>query len=582
MSVSLSSLPLDLLLQIVNEVPRLEDRKSLRRTCLLLGDAFKPHVLSEVTLNIHRDNLNPGISLLQAIVNEREKLNEDSVCKHIRTLNIYSLSPAYFLESAVDFEERLRNLRYTYEVEKQSRRWSKAIPLSDKVAMAERQLQSLLKPALGSLDYLTAIRWRWHSKDSQWTLTSILECLESHNFHRNIKEFTFTYCPSDTHIPILFPNLKHLRVCSITGNLSEADLKKLVQHPMISDNSQLTTLCLSKVDQGYHPGIFFDGHIPTNISSLRLNGLRLASVETIIRRNLTSLELGSVMFTDNASWGSLWDILSLQRIHLRNFAMCHNTRSDYMDKMLDYFQSYSGLESFSLKGPWWYDASLYDVYAVRFYENVLPMHVNSLVNLQIKPEFESKWCFGVDNVDVVRRCKRLRSLCFKVDHRGLEPDINPDLWTIGMLYSDENGRMSVPSGSGNGSSYPNLVHLLLEMISSDLHDLEKLTLEPARNPDWAHDHTDMLFGAQFRLGVQRRLRTSVESFTHNPYNEVLNWVRVYVVDEQVLTLRRSKDGVERKKQEKQTFWKSNRITASVIQKMSRMVKKKPSSESRRK
>ncbi|KAJ3922664.1 hypothetical protein F5877DRAFT_2054, partial [Lentinula edodes] len=113
----------------------------------------------------------------------------------------------------------------------------------------------------------------------------------------------------------------------------------------------------------------------------------------------------------------LWDILSSQQIHLRDFAIHRITRLAHhdMDKMLNYFQSYSGLESFILKGPIWYDPSLYDSYAIKFYENVLPMHVETLETLELKPEFESKWCFGVDNIHVLRRCKRLRSLWLKVD-----------------------------------------------------------------------------------------------------------------------------------------------------------------------
>ncbi|KAE9404530.1 hypothetical protein BT96DRAFT_916861, partial [Gymnopus androsaceus JB14] len=115
----LHSLPLELLHKIGSETPRLEDRKSLRRRCSLFGNAFKAQVLAEVTLNIHSDNLEPGIGLLQALVDDnlKESSQSDSgsgISKYIRALYIDSLSPSFSLESDGNFAERLRKMPNIY------------------------------------------------------------------------------------------------------------------------------------------------------------------------------------------------------------------------------------------------------------------------------------------------------------------------------------------------------------------------------------------------------------------------------------------------------------------------------------
>ncbi|KAJ4485377.1 hypothetical protein J3R30DRAFT_1348920 [Lentinula aciculospora] len=153
----LSSLPLELLYKIGNETPRLEDRKSLRRTCTSFAEVFKGLILAEVTLNIHGDNLNSGMSLLQALVDDVD--SPTGLSKLIRTLYIDSLSPSHFLESDLDFEKKQRECKLSYHVETLSRSWVKIEPQSTAVSMAERKLQLLLEPALRSLCRLQSIRY---------------------------------------------------------------------------------------------------------------------------------------------------------------------------------------------------------------------------------------------------------------------------------------------------------------------------------------------------------------------------------------------------------------------------------------
>ncbi|KAJ4485378.1 hypothetical protein J3R30DRAFT_1349240 [Lentinula aciculospora] len=247
----------------------------------------------------------------------------------------------------------------------------------------------------------------------------------------------------------------------------------------------------------------------------------------VVHQNLTSLELGDVYtpFTQtlDTKLDALWTALSAQEIHLRSLILSR-AANELTDAFLDYLQSYSGLETLSFRGPWAYNDLEYDSAADRFYRDVLPMHVDSLTKLEIRIVFESRWCFGAHNFHAFQSCRRLRCLWVKINHRGLEADPTP--YTLD-LYADKNLPSKTP--------FPNSVHLLLKMISGSLPELEKLTVEPARNPEWARHRGDgiWLLGARFCLGIRRRLHASVKSFvtcssatvgTHVRDSDVRNWV----------------------------------------------------------
>ncbi|KAE9397882.1 hypothetical protein BT96DRAFT_791598, partial [Gymnopus androsaceus JB14] len=108
----------------------------------------------------------------------------------------------------------------------------------------------------------------------------------------------------------------------------------------------------------------------------------------------------------------VWITLALEQIRLRSIVVSRYHGN--VDAILDYIQSYSGLEILSLISPGWYDPTYNDA-ADRFYKDVLPMHEQSLVKLEVKPVFESRWCFGEHNIEVFRRCTKLRSLWVRVD-----------------------------------------------------------------------------------------------------------------------------------------------------------------------
>ncbi|KIK70392.1 hypothetical protein GYMLUDRAFT_65624 [Collybiopsis luxurians FD-317 M1] len=512
MAVMFSTLPVELLLNIGNETTRLKDRKALRRTCTFFGQVFKPLVLAEVTINIYHGHLDPGISLLEALISK----SSSTVSQYIRILNIYSLSPSYSPEPDMDYEEKLMRCRYTYEVVEKVRDWVQVEPRTSESAIVEEKMFSILGPALKSLHNLQTVRWRWQwPRGSERELTVILESLSSDNLRQNIKEFAFHYTPASINIPIPFPNLPQLEALSLIANHDSGDTLSAVA-PIISSPS-LRKLHLVSGAPLVHAPLGRD--IPKHITHLGLSGFSISarSPSQIIHTNLTSLELGEVRCPDARRYdtlGELWMTLSCNRIHLCSLVV--SRMDDTTGALLDYLQSYSGLEVLSLMGPFLRHNPQYDNLAHRFYSDVLPLHAETLVRLEVKQAFESRWCFGEHNVEIFKRCRKLKSLSLKVDHRGLDRDEKAEsLFT----YEDRN----LPSGT-------NSVHLLLDMISFSLPKLEKLTIEPARNPYYAHDHSDFMVGAAHYLGVQRRIRASVGSFVtcNSPSTTVLKWLTVYI------------------------------------------------------
>ncbi|KAJ4477883.1 hypothetical protein C8J55DRAFT_515761 [Lentinula edodes] len=559
----LSSLPPELLYKVGLETTRLEDRKSLRRTCSLFAEIFRAHVLAEVTLNIHGDKLDPGISLLQALVDDQD--SKSGLAKFIKTLCIESLSPSYSLESEREFERKQGECRISYHAETLKRSWVKTE--SDTVSIAERKLQMLLEPALKSLSCLRSIRWQWLGwKESIWTLNAVVASLST--IH-NIEDYAFHYePPSHSRFPPLppFPDFGRLQKISISGTFFNSSITSLIDRLSLP-STYLTTLRLFR-ERSYHRFFHLNAVVPSTILNLSLAGFML-DFSQIVHGNLTSLELGDVYSpgTQNldTKLNALWISLLAQDIRLQSLILS-SSATEFTDGFFNYLQSYRGLEVLSFRGPWAYSEVEYDDAANRFYRDVLPMHADSLVKLELRVVFESRWCFGEHNVEAFRRCRKLKSLWVKIDHRGLEEDPTPYKPDI---YADNNSPLRTP--------FPNSVHLLLEMISSYIPDLERLTIEPARNPEWAHHRGDgiWLLGAKFCLGIRRRLHASVQSFvawdsssTISVSGDVRNWVRVYVGNERVVVpvqIPSHRNGMV-------SFKKKSALPVSILQKVIRRTK----------
>ncbi|KAJ3774865.1 hypothetical protein FB446DRAFT_727466 [Lentinula raphanica] len=523
------SLPAELVVEIGERTPRLATKKSLRLTCSFLADVFKPHVLSNVKLDIYLGNTESGFNLLESLVEDSQS-TQSTLCKHIRALHIYSLSPSCRLtepdsDTGIDDHHKHRSSKF----------WHNPKTVSHTLT-PEQRLRSLLAPALKALYHLETLRWHWELKDYLWTYHTIVAAIADSPLCNNLIDFSLLHSGSVI-MPgkILLLNLPNLRKIYLRGNR----ISEVTFHDIVTTYDSLNTLHIYR--RGPHPPLL-TGDVPATISDLGLNGW-VVNIPRIIHGNLTSLDLGETMeyintefdnaqyFTREDAFNSLWDALRLENIHLRNLAVPFRITAP----LLEYLASYSGLDSLAFKGNRdWSIGDCFDL-APQFYQHVLPMHRNTLTKLSLSPEFEDKWCFGQENVKHFAIMHKLRLLLVGVLTRGLDPD-PIELPEHSIFRTD--------------GLFPNSVHLLLGMISSSLPNLEKLSIMKAVGFDSLGDSS---VTTKHHESIKRRIHASVQSFGRSPdglqETDLFRWVDVYVEDE-IVIIKEGSETVGHKKRKK--------------------------------
>ncbi|THV04299.1 hypothetical protein K435DRAFT_850949 [Dendrothele bispora CBS 962.96] len=530
MMLSLSNVLIE---KICNEVDRLEDKKNLRRTCCQLGRILRPHVLSAVSLNVHKHNLKSGLDLLHALVHQKEVYSP-----HIRTLYIDSLSPSFFPDP--EFARKQYLARHTRELFEMARGWV-SDPSDDRnpeVVKAHTALKTLLDPALRSLHNLETVHLlagigigrirngRSRRLRNHYPVSTASRSSRSHSPH-NVSR------PTDVwHSPFTqLPDFSNLHVLSISV-LPEGNTKALeslqisapaIIIPLMSHFlSQTTSLSRLHLDTGSSssscPPFPLDdirltnSTLPSSIIHLSISGWSVDILPDIPVQfpNLSSL---SVRIGRQSEHGlrSLFDSLTSNDIRLRSLIFDKVT-----DAMLDYISSYSGLETLLFTGPNWYsDRPGYDETADRFYGEILPLHQDSLVNLEILPAFEGNWRFGLE---AIRKCTKLR--CLGVRMRSVRMYVGSEL-DLRLLEQ-----------AVNGEPTPNLVYMLLDMINTNLPGLQTLHIDSAHFSDSSPGS-----GAGYCRGVRNEICKSLEavcdsSIDENAHRrEILRWVKIYVAGE---------------------------------------------------
>ncbi|THU89924.1 hypothetical protein K435DRAFT_968874 [Dendrothele bispora CBS 962.96] len=533
----MQSLPFELLENIGALVERLEDRKSLRRTFTTFGHALKPYVLAEVTLNIYKGNLQPGFGLLGALVNQPEQYSG-----HVRTLNILSLSPLHYPDPDSiykKFDDSYAALEWKSDCDYDSIvEW-----VSDgQNAPLHEMLKTLLGPAVKSLHKLEEIRWHWHSKDSSWTLETLAASLST---LRNIRAFTFRYTLSRSFkrnsAPTFLPNLPELKTLSISASQSGKEdvsvcevVKDLANH-LLPQTMSLSSLHLDTGAWSFSLPLsqVYDEFDHSNLSHLGLMGWPVRTDDLAFlsaSSNLTSLELHRVGNGDLS--GPVFKLLASNGIKLRRLV------TDFVtEKTLDYLESYSGLEVLSLKChrkfPW-----IFFELAERFYQKTLPLHQDTLLQLDVQAVFVGLWCFSESNVESIRQCRNLQSLSMNITPQGIH-----------MQPESQLERVLFPAHEKDA---PNLVRLLLNMINSSLPRMQTLYVDWARPTVTCSGRTsshktpnDFCICNNERAiayckGARKRIRASIECGQGEVGSRglddrsVLRWVKMYVGGQRVI------------------------------------------------
>jgi hypothetical protein len=250
-----------------------------------------------------------------------------------------------------------------------------------------------------------------------------------------VKKFSFSYARYHDHgqlkaptIPI--PDLSNLHSLSVEiSPVSSVGSAAPLISPLVNHLLSLSkSLSAIHIDNGplplpvhFKPILAFDKlerSQRSSITHLSLGGwssqvLQVVEIPSYFS-NLTSLQLRSRLGYDDQSLSELFGGLITNGIRLRRLVL-----DTMKEPVLDYIETYSGLEVLSFDGPHWYTQPKYDNDADRFYQRILPLHHNTLFKLEIKPDFESRWCFGAYNADAIGRCKNLRHLSVRVNRHGL-------------------------------------------------------------------------------------------------------------------------------------------------------------------
>ncbi|KAK7464800.1 hypothetical protein VKT23_006006 [Stygiomarasmius scandens] len=555
-------LPNELIGKICNEVDRLEDKKSLRKTCTRLGRALRPHLLANVTINIHKHNLKPGLDLLHALVHQKELCSP-----HIRTLHINSLSPSFFPDP--DFEEKRDSAQHTWELYEMVRGWV-SDPEDDKnreIMKAHAALNSLLDPALRSLHNLETFRWHWHWKDAEWTLQTIMQSLSSLS---RIKEFSLSYTPHSSQREVMWrnpfiplPELFNLQVLSLSilsektrssrSNTTPAPVILPLMDHLLSRTSSLSGLHL---DTGISsdascPNFPLDDIAPQlqySITHLSIGGWSVDILPEIPTEfpNLSSLSI-RIGRRSGHRLRTLFEGLIFHQIHLRCLVS-----DKFTDPMLDYIASYSGLEVLSFTGPNWYgDRPEYNRTADRFYSDILPLHQDTLVKLEVLPAFEGKWCLGEDNLAAIAGCSKLRYLGIRIRSDGIYIDPDFDMFAHFEF------------------SMPNLVHQLFDMVNTSLPDLQTLHIDSAH---FGNSASRSRSGTKYCRGVRKGIHKSIDAAFSDDRQEycrgVLKWAKVYVAGERLtmshvnmgeIPMRKSKGSLFKMMKAKMSWRRSVRV-----------------------
>jgi hypothetical protein len=172
---------------------------------------------------------------------------------------------------------------------------------------------------------------------------------------------------------------------------------------------------LSKVPQGSPLRLT---HLVLAGMSVRMDSLTLPHLRSLVYLNSDFPFIDPTRRCASKIPG-IYAALNREKIHLN-----HVVVGMVDDVILDYLQSYSGLETLKVSPTTFSTAAQSDAMSYRLYNSVLPKHADSIQVLDIQPSYEGRWCYNLEDVPVVlAQCKKLRSLSIALTSGAVEaPD----------------------------------------------------------------------------------------------------------------------------------------------------------------
>ncbi|KAL0068471.1 hypothetical protein AAF712_004549 [Marasmius tenuissimus] len=286
-----------------------------------------------------------------------------------------------------------------------------------KVRVACEVVPKVFPEALSALTNLRSITWGITGPD-QDTVSGDRELIWTHKAFSELWNLPHlndivlgTNCQPAIPLPPLH-GLRHLQHFTIKGNwrVSDAIVSSSLS-PVFANNPGLITLNLSPWHAGSDHRCSFRllfGDVAEDTPPRRLEHLHLhgwfATLPTLAIPHFRNLQSLTLPYVANR-YVRLWGVFQREEIHLRDIAMCN-----VGDEVLDYLESYSGLETLLIKAPETTSVEEIGRLSGRLYKEALPRHAESLYLLDIGTIVDSPFSVGLDNAATLSHLKNLETL----------------------------------------------------------------------------------------------------------------------------------------------------------------------------
>ncbi|KAF8171017.1 hypothetical protein K438DRAFT_1773424 [Mycena galopus ATCC 62051] len=150
------------------------------------------------------------------------------------------------------------------------------------------------------------------------------------------------------------------------------------------------------------------------------------------RSTLTGLHLVG----HGAAWAEIWTFLASEK----QPQLAEITTNTVTADLLAYLGSYSGVERLNLLCRTVQSVSESDTLADTFFGKVLPLHIDSLIELSCLSNYEGRWSFGAHSADLISRMHNIESLALNVNAAnlyGVEPQHNTVVGKSNLTASND-------------------------------------------------------------------------------------------------------------------------------------------------
>ncbi|KAF7351649.1 hypothetical protein MSAN_01597500 [Mycena sanguinolenta] len=200
-------------------------------------------------------------------------------------------------------------------------------------------------------------------------------------------------------------------------------------------------------------------------------------IVNLISQNL----LNSLHMEGTSDWSAIWRML---RSRTEGVRLAEITTNVVTKELFDYLISYSGLEKLTLLSPDGGSLNASNRLADTFFETVLPHHAESLTELSCGAAYETRFSFGIHNVNIVSLLHKLTKL---------EMSINAGAVRTVSRYQDKEGQWEPIVTFGfalevEQADIDSVVTLLLKTAAA-LPALRELVIVPAETEDNRNDWT---------------------------------------------------------------------------------------------